>query len=202
MGFKISQKVLNNRIEKSYVTSICFNNDSSLVCSSTNTGTLIFNGIANNNYFKYDAYEKINMGRDNGLVRIYDNKENQSIHNFAFNDICDRYGFFSYVQLVQIRRLIFIVKASKIVKLIETYFQLTSVSFNLDGQSIGVGPTDGSILIYNLKNTNKPREILTGHKCRVNYVEFSKKATKPGQTKDRKNSSNTATIEHRYNIVT
>jgi WD40 repeat protein len=216
---KTQKTQLNNKLDKSYVTSMCFNNDSTIVCSSTNTGSLNFNGITNNTFYKYDTYEKINIVKyspfyvnniafcaDDGTVRIYDTKDNQLIHNFAYHDRPATSIAFSpinksFLCSVGLDKKInfYDIVDKKIIRPIMTEHQLTCVSFNTDGYNIAVGTTGGLILIYDLRNNSAPKDKLTGHMGKVNFVEFSKKSNKVST--ERKNTNTTVDYNKSNNSV-
>lgn len=60
------------------------------------------------------------------------------------------------------------------VKTFETGAPLTALSFSNDGNSIAVGTLSGGVLLYDLRNEERPKAIFEGHRGHaVNWIEFS-----------------------------
>lgn len=79
------------------------------------------------------------------------------------------------------------VLAKKVVKCLNTKCPMTSISFNMEGQTVAVGNYDGTILVYDLRYSSAPKCVLQGHTNEVKHVEFCRK---PNNTIPRQNISN------------
>lgn len=118
---------------------------------------------------------------DDGTVAIWDTDKGSL--NFKFDPHHDEPAtslIFSSVNHMLLgsvgldRRLIFydIYKGRKVVENLKLDEPLTSLSFNKDGYTIGVGTSEGKVCILDLRYLKNPMRVLEGHKGAVSEVMF------------------------------
>lgn len=121
--------------------------------------------------FSHFKYNLIATGGDNGIVTLWDIKENQLYHAFdtsSHSDTCTGVIFSPTNELLlcsaglDSKIQFFDVDEKKNVKTIEANEQVTALSFFQDGINIAAGTPSGSIYMYNLKSSNV-KIILEGH---------------------------------------
>jgi WD40 repeat protein len=198
---KSSVVQLNHRLTNNYVTSMCFNSDSSILTAGTFKGEILNFNIptmsksnaklqlnSKINYVKYSPFYSnyIAACALDGSVKIIDTTTGNVINNFVgyhqgeATGICDSPINKLFLSSVGIDNKInfYDIQAKKHIKTINTNTPLTSVSFNIDGQTIAVGNINGGILIYDLRNSTAPKQIITEHNTTINHLEFSIKLSK------------------------
>jgi WD40 repeat protein len=195
---KTSSTQLNHKFFNNYITSMCFNQDSTFLTIGT-VGGNIFNfnvltfTISN---FKYQSYFKLNYLKysplipnllaacfDDGFIRVFDMTSGEIIYNFGGYHQGSVTGVsFSPINKVFLcsagsdtRINFFDISAKKHIKTLTTDAPLTSICFNSDGQTIAVGNISGNIILYDLRICTAPKAIFKGHSSSINYIEFSKK---------------------------
>lgn len=211
-----SEFVLNGKIPNDYVTSIQFNNDSTKVTISTSKGDVnsyssptfqISNFKMQLNthitYMKYSPFyaDTIGLTTNNGSIKIISLINGEIMNNFtnfhsgtvtglAFSPVaevflctCGLDGKLNFIDM----------KGNKLIKTLNTSTQLTSVSFNLEGNHIICGDMNGNVLVYDLRNTDKPKFSLQGNKNKINHIEVKKKMQLKHQTSKSLNDSNQLT---------
>ena len=128
---------------------------------------------------------EIGSGHDDGLVAVWDWNKSKRHHLFndAHTDACTGIWFSPVNHMLMgsvglDKQVVFydIYKNKKIVQSIQTKESLTSVTFNSDGFTIGVGTMEGNLLIMDLRYLSKnPPIILKGHEGKnITSIEFKK----------------------------
>ena len=121
--------------------------------------------------FSFFKHNLIATGGDNGIVTLWDIKENELVHAFdtsSHSDTCTGVIFSPTNELLlcsaglDAKIQFFDVEEKRNVKTIEANEAVTSLSFFQDGINIAAGTPSGSIYMYNLKSSNV-KIILEGH---------------------------------------
>jgi WD40 repeat protein len=192
------------KVEKNFPTSISFNLENTLLACGTYNGALNIYDIVNSPTLinTYNNYSKINMLKfshfNNNLlayttidggVTTYDANVGKMI--IKFNDHSDYATGICYSSVNKLllcsvgldcKINFYDVAENKSIKPIIADSPLTAISFAPDGYTIAVGTTKGAILIYDLRKTDSSKDKLIGHKTQINYLDFSKKASKISNT--------------------
>ena len=198
---KSSSVKLNHKLTSNYVTSMCFNSDSSILTAGTFKGEILnFNipAMSKSNAkmqlnskitcLKYSPFYSNYVASScvDGSVKIIDTNSGNVINNFtgyhqgAATGICFSPINKLFLSSVSTDNRInfYDILAKKHIKAINTTSPLTSISFHTDGQTIAVGSTNGKISIYDLRYSSSPKLIISDHNTAINHLEFSMKSTK------------------------
>ena len=62
-----------------------------------------------------------------------------------------------------------------LVKTIQTNCSFTTITFTSRGDQVFCGDVEGYVHLYDIRNSNSPKAVLTGNKGRINYIEIGNK---------------------------
>lgn len=193
-----SDFVYKGKLSNDYVSSIQFNNESSKITIGTNKGNIYsypspaFQSInfkiqlnVSITYLKYSPLlpDTIGISTEDGSVKILDLISGElkcnltgyhlgAVTSLAFSPVSK--VFFGSCGLDG-KIYFFDINETKLIKTLNINTPLTSLAFNNEGNQIICGDTKGMVYIYDLRNSDKPKNILLGNKGRIYYMEVVKK---------------------------
>lgn len=194
----INDFILNGKIPNDYVSTILFNKDNSKLAICTSTGD-IYTYTAptyQTSNFKLKLQTKINcmkfspslidtvgVATEDGTVKIIDLIKGEILANFegfhtgpatsisfspvskVFVSSCGKDGKINFYDIDK----------KVLVKTIQTNCSFTTITFTSRGDQVFCGDVEGYVHLYDIRNSNSPKAVLTGNKGRINYIEIGNK---------------------------
>lgn len=181
---KLSFEICENEYE--HITCVAWKYNDSLLVATSSNGLIYIIDIPSKSLieqlqydttpirclkFSYFKHNLLATGGDNGIVSVWDIKNNTLYHAFegsSHSGTCTGIIFSPTNELLMCsagldaKIQFFDVMEKKNVKTIEALESVTSLSFQDDGITIAAGSPSGNIYIYNLRDSNV-KLILKGH---------------------------------------
>ena len=197
-NLSINDFILNGKIPDGYVSTILFNRDNTKLALCTSTGDL-YTYMAptyQTNTFKLKLQARINcmkfspsyvdtvgVATQEGKIQVIDLAKGEVLANFeGFHSGPATSLSFSPVSKVFMcscgmdgKINFYDIDKKMLVKSIDTKASLTSITFTTKGDQVFCGDTNGYVYLYDIRNSDAPKVLLTGNKGRVNYLEIGNK---------------------------
>eukprot|EP00126_Sphaerothecum_destruens_P000173 Sdes_comp10210_c0_seq1m1830 len=193
--------------QKGPISSLCFNNNDSAFASGDLSGTIVIYSLSQNSVLhtlsapeadpikalEYSPFKKSLLASvdDAGSISLWDANQATLVSRFVkeHRGPCTGLAFSPYNQLLLCtigldKRILFIdISEKKVVKCLPVVSAPSCVSFKDDGVTVAIGTVRGAILVYDLRQQQKPIAEFNAHEPHaVTSVAF--------QTADKKKPAN------------